>query len=204
MVLSGQTIRRLARDEGLISPFLDLGTPAMERVSGGVSLAGYDIRLGPVFKTLKSSQAIFSLKDPRGLEHEFERTEVTTYENAESVYRTNDSYVFLLPARSFVLASSIEYFQMPLNLVGTAMDKSTIARSGIITNVTPLEPGWNGYLTIEICNQTDRDEVLFIGEGIVQVVFHWLDLPVESGYGRTGVYQNQPPEPVVPRIRGIG
>lgn len=107
--------------------------------------------------------------------------------------------VILRGARQFSLASTIEHFDMPLNVAGRVHDKSTWARRGLAVQTTLIEPGWRGYLTLELSNN-DRDNILRIeaGDPIAQIVFELLDEPTEFGY--RGKYQDQPGYPVGPKL----
>ncbi len=102
-----------------------------------------------------------------------------------------------LPAHKFVIGSSIEEFTMPLNVLARVHDKSSWVRRGVMVANTILEPGWRGFLTIEMFNQSDHDVRLTSGTPIAQVVFEYLDQPVVEGY--KGKYQDQPAHPVKAR-----
>lgn len=140
-------------------------------VSYGLSEAGYDIRVKQEIRFLKQLY-------PSG-----EHREV--YIDGE---RTGEEF--------FALASTIEYFQMPTNLVGIVHDKSTWARQGLSVFNTILEPGWNGFLTLELALKSNRELVIPAGAGIAQVIFHELSVPKSYGDGK---YQNQEDKPVPSR-----
>lgn len=101
----------------------------------------------------------------------------------------------LIPARGFILTSTIEHFHMPNNVLGVVHDKSTWARRGLSVLNTVVEPGWNGYLTLEIINHTDKNFVLPHYVGIAQVVFQFLDKPTERAYSGKYQYQAAGPQP---------
>ncbi len=100
--------------------------------------------------------------------------------------------VCIIPPNSFALARSLEYIRMPRNVLGAVLGKSTYARCGIVTNFTPLEPGWHGYITIEISNTTPLPAKIYSNEGIAQVLFFEGDAPCEVSYAdKQGEYQGQ-------------
>jgi dCTP deaminase len=100
--------------------------------------------------------------------------------------------VCIIPPNSFALARSLEYMRMPRNVLGAVLGKSTYARCGIVTNFTPLEPGWHGYITIEISNTTPLPAKIYANEGIAQVLFFEGDAPCEVSYAdKRGKYQGQ-------------
>jgi len=100
--------------------------------------------------------------------------------------------VCIIPPNSFVLARSLEYIRMPRNVLGAVLGKSTYARCGIVTNFTPLEPGWHGHITIEISNTTPLPAKIYANEGIAQVLFFEGDAPCEVSYAdKKGKYQGQ-------------
>jgi dCTP deaminase len=163
----------------MITPFVShkvrWETPAQENrvISYGLSSCGYDIRLGNEFIQFVNRDMVL---DPKAMEH------------CETKSFTADDHITLLP-NSFILARSMETFNMPNDVVGLAFNKSTYARVGIHCTVTPLEPGWCGVLTIEITNPTQYPVKLYVGEGIIQILF--VRVPeIETVYG-DGVYQDQ-------------
>jgi len=98
----------------------------------------------------------------------------------------------LIPPNSFALAETVEYLEIPRDIIAICVGKSTYARCGIITNVTPLEPGWEGHITLEISNTTTLPARIYAGEGLVQVLFFQSDEPCEVTYAdRAGKYQGQ-------------
>jgi len=186
MHLVDHQISKLAEND-LFMPFvgekrrmLDNGTKA---ISYGLSQAGYDLRLSEeefliVDKTSKNGRAKVEL-DPKN----FDST--TPYEAA--LNRKDGSSFFRLPPFSYGLGRSLELISMPSNVIGLCDGKSTYARCGIVINVTPIEPGWVGRLTISISNPTPFPALIYANEGIVQVMLHSIE---EVGQAYTGSYQN--------------
>ena len=152
--------------------------------SYGLSSKGYDIRLGNTFRTFAASDV------PVDICEECEDSEYITTTVPEGD-------CFVLPPKTFVLGVSMEKFNMPSNVSGDCMGKSTIARAGCIVFVTPLEPAWSGYLTLEIYNTLDRPLFLWPGIGITQIMFDKSDMECITTYAdRKGKYDNQPNVPV--------
>lgn len=141
-------------------------------ISYGLTSCGYDLTLGTEFKTPREKYVIDPKTPDESSWHEF-----------------HISTPFSLEPNQIVLGHSVEYIKMPNNLFGIAFDKSTYARTGIQTNVTPLEPGWEGYLTIEMHNASRNRVMLYPNEGIIQVVLFHVEIP-ENTYGN-GKYQKQ-------------
>ncbi len=174
-IKSDRWIHRMAQEEGMIEPF----EPAQVRdgtISYGLSSYGYDIRVAPEFKVFTNVHNV--IVDPKSFD---ERSFVDVNE-AECV----------IPPNSFALARTEEYFRMPRNVLAICVGKSTYARCGIVVNVTPLEPSWHGYLTLEISNTTPLPAKIYGGEGIAQLLFFQGDEPPRTAYAdREGKYQNQ-------------
>ena len=173
------------RPEPMVFPFTDQlvryhGNSRV--VSYGLSSAGYDIRLGHKF-----TRRIDGIADPHRDQLE-----------AEHVTTTDDRYI--IAPRDCVLAVSLESFTMPDEIVGVCLGKSTYARLGLIVNVTPLEPGWKGYLTMELHNASSHPIVVHSGEGIAQIMFHRIAVPDTTYAMRGGKYQNQPAVPVTAKL----
>lgn len=146
-------------------------------VSYGLSSYGYDIRIADEFKVI--SNLIAGIIDPK----DFPMENLITVEGTGKV---------TIPPNSFVLARSVEYIRMPDNVLGIVVGKSTYARCGIIVNTTPLEPGWKGYITIEISNTNPVPAVVYANEGISQILFFKGDEQCSTTYGdRKGKYQDQ-------------
>jgi dCTP deaminase len=145
-------------------------------ISYGLSSFGYDIRLADEFK-LFSPPCDF-IVDPKDIR--------------ENVFRFIKQNVCTVGANSFVLAKSIEYFKIPDNVLGIVVGKSTYARCGILVNVTPLEPGWEGFLTISISNTAPRPVRIYAHEGIAQILFFASEHKCMISYrDKKGKYQGQ-------------
>jgi dCTP deaminase len=160
---------------------LDNGTKA---ISYGLSQAGYDIRLSPKQFLIFSDDGLYRhdfMLDPK-------LGDPTVPYEAALVHHEGNSY-FELPPFSFALGTSLELISMPANIIGLCDGKSTYARCGIIINVTPIEPGWSGHLTMHIANPTPFPVRIYANEGIVQIMLYQLSGDVEQAY--TGLYQNQ-------------
>ncbi|MBT9252184.1 MAG: dCTP deaminase [Brockia lithotrophica] len=147
-------------------------------ISYGLSSFGYDVRIAGEFYIFASLDA--AVVDPKDFPaHAMVRKEVGPHE------------AVIIPPNSYALGRSLEYFRMPENVVGICFGKSTYARTGIIVNVTPLEPGWEGYVTIEISNATPLPVKVYAHEGIMQVVFFRGGRPNVTYRDRGGKYQMQ-------------
>jgi dCTP deaminase len=160
---------------------LDNGTKA---ISYGLSQAGYDIRLSPKQFLVFTDDGLYRhdfMLDPK-------LGDPTVPYEATLVHHEGSSY-FELPPHSFALGTSLELISMPANIMGLCDGKSTYARCGIIINVTPIEPGWSGHLTMHIANPTPFPVRIYANEGIVQIMLYQLSSDVEQAY--TGLYQNQ-------------
>lgn len=175
-LLSDREIAALAAaNPPLIEPFVphQAGKP-----SYGLGSFGYDIRLGTRF--LVPEEGADVVLDP-------------THSSRESFRVVESESTFDLPGRSLVLAESVEWFNMPPDVLGTCYGKSSYARCGLIVNVTPLEPGWRGRLTIALINASPFPIRLHVGQGIAQVVFFRGERP-DRAYGEKeagGAYQDQ-------------
>ena len=185
MLLNDKEISILAEND-IIFPFvgektreLDNGTKAL---SYGLSHAGYDLRLSPKgFMVINNSKPVEAL-DVKAFNKEL------MYE--ASPIEENGSTFFVLPPFSYALGVSVELLTMPSNIMGITDGKSTYARQGTIINVTPIEPGWSGHLTICIINPLAFPVRIYANEGIVQVMFERLSGVADQDYGN-GKYQNQ-------------
>jgi dCTP deaminase len=151
-------------------------------ISYGVTSYGYDLRLARTAK-LFDPLAVTGAIDPKAFRPD--------------LLREVAADVFTLPPHSYMLGSTVERFCMPDDLVGVVVGKSTYARCGLIVNCTPVEPGWEGYLTLELANTTPLPILLYAGEGVAQVQFHRGEPPLR---GYRGVYQGQGEGPVTPRV----
>ena len=162
-------------DHGMISPFSE--KQVREGViSYGLSSYGYDLRVSDEFKIFTNVNS--AIIDPKAFD---ERSFVTVV--ADSV---------IVPPNSFALARSIEYFKIPRDVLTICVGKSTYARCGIIVNVTPFEPEWEGYVTLEFSNTTPLPAKIYAGEGCAQVLFFESDEVCETSYkDRGGKYQGQ-------------
>lgn len=176
MILPDHQIRTLATEHDMIEPFID-GQVREEVVSYGLSSFGYDMRVAGEFRVF-TPNIYNSVVDPKRID-----------ERALVEYEVDDH--ILIPPNSYVLGRSIEYFCMPSDVLGLVLGKSTYARSGIIVNVTPLEPGWEGHVTIEIGNGTPLPAKVYADEGIAQAVFLRGDPPEVSYDQKEGKYQHQ-------------
>lgn len=157
-------------------------------VSFGVSSYGYDMRVGEEFKVFKNTHC--AEVDPKNVD---ERA-------FEEVSGKKDGFV-RIPPNSFALANSVEEFLIPDDTLGIVLGKSTYARCGIICNVTPLEPGWKGFVTIEISNTTPLPARIWCNEGICQVLFFQAEERCEVSYAdKKGKYQNQGRRPYLPTV----
>lgn len=185
MLLNDKEISILAEND-LLFPFvgektreLDNGTKAL---SYGLSHAGYDLRLSPKgFMVINNNNPVEAL-DVKAFNKEL-MYEATPIEELGSTF-------FVLPPFSYALGVSIELISMPPNIMGLTSGKSTYARQGTIVNVTPIEPGWSGHLTICIVNPLAFPVRIYANEGIVQTVFVRLNSDADKAYG-DGKYQNQ-------------
>jgi len=159
---------------------LDNGTKA---ISYGLSQAGYDIRLSPKQFLVFDGDGFYGhvTLDPK-------RPDPTIPYEGTLVHCEGSSF-FELPAFSFALGTSLELITMPDNVMGQCDGKSTYARCGVIINVTPIEPGWSGHLTMHIANPSPFPVRIYANEGIVQVMLYELDEAVDQPY--SGAYQNQ-------------
>ena len=174
-VLSDKFIRKLAIEKDMISPFEDKQIRG-GKISYGLSSFGYDARVSNEFKIFTNVNS--TVVDPK----RFDENSVIDYEGD----------VCIVPANSFALARTIEYFKIPKNVLAICLGKSTYARCGIIVNVTPFEPEFEGKITIEISNTTPLPAKIYANEGIAQVLFLQGDEPCEVTYkDKSGKYQKQ-------------
>ncbi len=168
-------IRKMAREHGMIEPFEEgLARPGV--ISYGVSSYGYDIRVADEFKIFTN---VFSaVVDPKNFD-------------PQSMIDFSGN-VCVIPPNSFALARTIEYFRIPRGVLTVCLGKSTYARCGIIVNVTPFEPEWEGFVTLEISNTTPLPARIYANEGIAQVLFFEGDEACEISYAdKKGKYQKQ-------------
>ena len=186
-IKSDKWIRRMARAHGMIEPFEAEQVRSLDGrrvVSFGTSSYGYDIRCAREFKLFTNINS--TIVDPKN------------FDEKSFVDFTGD--VCIIPPNSFALARTMEYFRIPRNVLTICLGKSTYARCGIIVNVTPFEPEWEGHVTIEISNTTPLPAKIYANEGIAQVLFFQSDEPCEISYGdKAGKYLRQL-EVTLPRI----
>ncbi|MCB8968517.1 MAG: dCTP deaminase [Chloroflexota bacterium] len=176
-------IRRMAQEQGMIEPFVD-GQIREGVISYGLSSYGYDIRVTDEFKIFTNVHS--AVVDPKHF-------------NPQSFIDFKGD-VCVIPPNSFVLAQTVEYFRIPRDVITVCLGKSTYARCGLIVNVTPFEPEWEGYVTLEISNTTPLPARVYANEGIAQVLFFQSDEICETSYAdRKGKYQGQQTI-VLPRI----
>ncbi|NKE71736.1 dCTP deaminase [Candidatus Manganitrophus noduliformans] len=175
MIKSDRWIRRMAKDYGMIQPFEEKQVRA-GGISYGVSSYGYDIRIANEFKIFTNINN--TLVDPK----EFDPKSFVDFKGD----------VCVIPPNSFALGKSVEFFKIPRNVMTICVGKSTYARCGIITNVTPFEPEWEGFVTLEISNTTPLPAKIYANEGIAQVLFFESDEECEVSYAdKKGKYQSQ-------------
>jgi dCTP deaminase len=168
-------IREKSLKEKMIEPF-ESGQIGSNVVSYGVSSYGYDIRVGREFKIFTNVNS--TVVDPKN------------FEDKNIVDFVGD--VCIVPPNSFALARTVEYFRIPRDVLAICLGKSTYARCGIIVNVTPFEPEFEGHITIEISNTTPLPAKIYANEGIAQVLFFEGDTPCEITYkDKAGKYQGQ-------------
>ena len=187
-IKSDNWIRRMVEQHRLIEPF----EPAQVRHNGagpiisyGTSSYGYDVRCAPEFKIFTNINS--TIVDPKQFD--------------EKSFVDLAAEVCIIPPNSFALARTVEYFRIPRNVLTVCLGKSTYARCGIICNVTPLEPEWEGYVTLEFSNTTPLPAKVYSGEGIAQLLFLESDEVCETSYAdRKGKYQAQVGV-VLPRVR---
>ncbi len=178
-IKSDKWIRRMAETQRMIEPFepgqvkqVD-GRPV---VSFGTSSYGYDIRCSSEFKIFTNINS--TIVDPKSFD--------------EKSFVDFKGEVCIIPPNSFALARTVEYFRIPRDVLVLCLGKSTYARCGIIVNVTPLEPEWEGHVTLEFSNTTPLPAKIYANEGVAQVIFFESDEPCETSYrDRGGKYQGQ-------------
>ncbi len=178
-IKSDRWIRHMAQSQGMIEPFepQQVRENASGRiVSYGTSSYGYDVRCSDEFKIFTNVHS--AVVDPKAFDE-------TSFVDVQG-----DSCV--IPPNSFALARTIEYFRIPRTVLTICLGKSTYARCGIIVNVTPLEPEWEGHVTLEFSNTTPLPARIYANEGVAQMLFLESDEPCETSYrDRGGKYQGQ-------------
>ena len=174
-IKSDRWIRRMALEHGMIEPFVDSQVQAGV-VSYGLSSYGYDIRVADEFKVFTNINN--TVVDPK----QFDPRSFVDIKGETCI----------VPPNSFALARTIEYFRIPRDVLTVCLGKSTYARCGIIVNVTPFEPEWEGTVTLEISNTTPLPARIYSNEGIAQVLFFQSDEPCERSYAdKKGKYLKQ-------------
>lgn len=168
-------IREMALEHGMIEPFVD-GQVRKDVISYGVSSYGYDLRVADEFKIFTNVHS--AIVDPKNF--------------APESFVDFKGEVCIIPPNSFALARSIEYFRIPRSVLTICLGKSTYARCGLIVNVTPFEPEWEGHVTLEISNTTPLPARVYANEGLAQVLFLEADEPCTTSYAdKKGKYQGQ-------------
>jgi len=174
-IKSDRWIRKMALEQHMIEPFVE-NQVRDGVISYGLSSYGYDIRVADEFKIFTNVYS--AVVDPK----KFDTRSMIDFQGD----------VCVIPPNSFVLARTVEYFRIPRNVLTICVGKSTYARCGIIVNVTPFEPEWEGYVTLEISNTTPLPAKIYSNEGISQVLFFEGDEVCETSYAdRKGKYQKQ-------------
>jgi len=174
-IKSDRWIREMALKHEMISPFSEKQV-RQGVISYGLSSYGYDLRVADEFKIFTNVNS--TIVDPKNFD---ERSFVTVRSDC-----------CIVPPNSFALARSIEYFKIPRDVLTICLGKSTYARCGIIVNVTPFEPEWEGYVTLEISNTTPLPAKIYANEGLCQIIFFQSDEACETSYAdRKGKYQSQ-------------
>ena len=174
-IKSDKWIREMSEKHNMIDPFIDKNIRESS-ISYGLSSYGYDIRVSDEYKIFTNINN--SIIDPKN------------FDDKSFVNYKGD--VCIVPANSFALARSVEYFKIPRNVLTICLGKSTYARCGIIVNVTPFEPEWEGHVTLEISNTTPLPAKIYSNEGLCQVLFFESDEECEKSYlDKNGKYQLQ-------------
>jgi dCTP deaminase len=174
-IKSDRWIRKMALEHDMINPYND--RQMREGViSYGVSSYGYDLRVADEFKIFTNVNS--AIVDPKNFD-------------ARSFIDVKGASI-LVPPNSFALARSVEYFKIPRDVLTICVGKSTYARCGIIVNVTPFEPEWEGFVTLEISNTTPLPAKIYANEGLCQILFFQGDEPCDTSYkDKSGKYQKQ-------------
>lgn len=178
-VKSDRWIREMAKKHGMIEPFVDGQVRFVDGskvISFGLSSYGYDLRVASEFRVF--TNLYNTLVDPKNF--------------SENAFVHVDGDSCIIPPNSFALARSVEYFRIPRDVITMCIGKSTYARCGIIVNVTPFEPEWEGHVTLEISNTTPLPAKIYANEGLAQVIFYQGSETCEISYAdRGGKYMGQ-------------
>lgn len=179
-IKSDRWICRMAKEKKMIEPFVAsqvrTGQDHEKIISYGTSSYGYDVRCAPDFKVFTNIHS--AIVDPKAFD--------------EKGFIDIQGQVCTIPPNSFALARTVEYFRIPRSVLAICLGKSTYARCGIIVNVTPLEPEWEGHITLEFSNTTNLPARIYAGEGVAQLIFLESDEDCLVSYkDRAGKYQKQ-------------
>ena len=178
-IKSDRWIRRMAEQEGMIEPFEPGQVRETDKgkiISYGTSSYGYDVRCSRDFKIFTNINS--AVVDPKNFD--------------ENSFVDVQNDVCIIPPNSFALASTVEYFRIPRSVLTVCLGKSTYARCGILVNVTPLEPEWEGHVTLEFSNTTPLPARIYANEGVAQMLFFESDEVCETSYkDRAGKYMGQ-------------
>ena len=175
-VKSDKWIKKQAQLNKMIQPFVGSQVSGKNRISYGLSSYGYDVRCASEFKIFTNIHS--AMVDPKNFD-------------AESFVSLKGKHC-VIPPNSFALARTVEYFKIPRSVITLCLGKSTYARCGIIVNVTPLEPEWEGHITLEFSNTTTLPAKIYAGEGVAQIIFLQSDEECNVSYAdRKGKYQKQ-------------
>lgn len=179
-IKSDKWITKMAKEYGMIEPFEESQVRVDENggkvISYGVSSYGYDVRCADEFKIFTNINS--AIVDPKDF--------------SEESFVDVQSDVCIIPPNSFALARTVEYFRIPRDVLTVCLGKSTYARCGIICNVTPLEPEWEGHVTLEFSNTTPLPAKIYANEGVAQMLFYQSDEECAVSYkDRGGKYQGQ-------------
>lgn len=178
-IKSDRWIRQMSEQQGMIEPFAksQVRTANDQRIiSYGTSSYGYDVRCADEFKVFTNINS--AVVDPKNFD--------------ENSFVNVKSDICIIPPNSFALARTVEFFRIPRSVLTVCLGKSTYARCGIIVNVTPLEPEWEGHVTLEFSNTTTLPAKIYANEGVAQMLFFESDEICETSYkDRGGKYQGQ-------------
>ena len=178
-IKSDSWIKKMVNEENMISPFEPNQVKSLSGdkvISYGTSSYGYDVSYSNMFKVFTNINS--AIVDPKN----FDKNSFVDFKGD----------VCIIPPNSFALASTVEYFKIPRSVLTICLGKSTYARCGIIVNVTPLEPEWEGHVTLEFSNTTPLPAKIYANEGVAQMIFFESDIICETSYrDRNGKYQKQ-------------
>ena len=179
-IKSDKWISEMSKNNKMIEPFSEnqvrMDEEGNKLISYGVSSYGYDVRCSNEFKVFTNIHS--AIVDPKSFD--------------EKSFVDIESDICVIPPNSFALARTVEYFRIPRNVLTICLGKSTYARCGIVVNVTPLEPEWEGHVTLEFSNTTNLPAKIYAGEGVAQMLFFESDEECKTSYkDRGGKYQGQ-------------